>query len=424
MFSNVLTNLYNSFFGEPEPNTETTAPTAKPKPKKPTFRMRAQNYKGLTPDLFKDPITYEVMNNPIIVNDHQVHTFDKESLDKCLALRPGIDPLTNAEIILQEPNKERRQQMEAFFTCVEKIERLKNDIKKWPDLKVARVLNGQEITPEQRIQRINELTREKRKAREQAKIELIAQLQIFIKLVETAVEAEDKNEADKKKEIAQITNDARESLVLLRCEEDIDRLKKDIKKWTDLKVELVLNEEEITPEQRIQRINEMTEEKRKAIEQAKLELIVQLQIFIKLVETALEAKDKNESDKKNEIAQITNDARKSLVLLRSEFGMTHPHLFEDAEDNQSRINPLLITQPGNAPPRRRNDQFPRGILRVGITNDFLNAHRNPTGNSEININDIVNNLVNTSTGRSPADIAADIANEYMPSNFGFRRNNF
>jgi hypothetical protein len=311
----MLRNLFGWLTDE-QPNEQPEAP-ARPaakrtrakkftKAKKPTLAELIELYQGPVPKLFICPISQQTMIDPIMLDKHQGHTFDKKPLTQALEYKPGIDPLTNDPFTSSEPNVDRQKQIYDFYISWYEIVCLKREIK---ELEVSHVV-----------------------------------------------------------------------------------------------LKLKQNEEEISPEQRAQRIKEMEEQKCNLIKQLKLHLIVELQVFITLVETAVNAEDKNDDEKQAEITEITDDKRKQLNSLRSQFERSHPELFRDVARNNTQRNNFFITRPGTHVPLRGRIIHSR-LSDLGMFVAPFNATNNTVANT-------LANILNSPT--------SDNANNHISTRLGFR----
>lgn len=186
-------------------------------------RLQNINYElEKMPLLFRCSITDEPFENPIQTGDK--NNFERIYFKQYLNKNPDFDPL-GSEITTNFLNKDLKDQIHKYVGCLEKIHELHNNL---VDLAVEKVdidnlkIEDLGLAKEEHTQLENEQRKLLYEANQrktlQNKLQLATELNLFIKLTETAIYAEERKEEDKLQEIVFITEDKVTVLETLRYE--------------------------------------------------------------------------------------------------------------------------------------------------------------------------------------------------------------
>lgn len=141
------------------------------------------------PDYFLDPVSYTIMNNPVMVNKKDTNTYDAALLDRsCTQSSLGLLDPKRMPIETISPNHTRIEQIHIFLSLLETIHQLQQQLTKKPN-------------------------------NHQFKLDLVSELKKFISFVEEIVNKAEGGEKETKSEIGRVTAD--KVILLAKLEKEL-----------------------------------------------------------------------------------------------------------------------------------------------------------------------------------------------------------
>lgn len=237
----MLTRTWNFFFGSG--NNHAAASSSQATTKSFNERLQALQYPDShIPQHFLCPVTLEIMEEPVMANDLQPHTFDKSSMVEWLGYGDSLDILNPDQLsrvltarLKTDPiidpmrtpitklclNAVRKQEIEEFVSSLERIDRLHKQLLNNMDVSIEGLevaAEGTDVSREALESILAEQQREQKRVIQQVKVSLIEALQCFITLTEAVIMKEECMESEKLAEIKKINAD-KIALLQMLCDD-------------------------------------------------------------------------------------------------------------------------------------------------------------------------------------------------------------
>lgn len=204
---------------------------------------RIQYDEDKIPDYFVCPISYAIMDEPVMVNGLQSHTFDRKHLMSAMVEKrrsaaqynittPIADPYNTPINIIKDKNNicvydikdnlDRSQQIESFVSCLEKINHYQNCIEKLGHSHVKKSSEKTALSLELSLEETNAFINTQLSSAidsvKKIKANLLQELQTFVILTELVIKAEDKQKEQEQQELLKINGDKLELIRQLHKE--------------------------------------------------------------------------------------------------------------------------------------------------------------------------------------------------------------